>query len=486
MFSNTHSEKSPGSAGGRRQINRQPCVAGQFYPGDAGALHAALEELFDKAKPPGRRRPQAIIVPHAGYVFSGQVAATAFNQLDPLETFEHIFLIGSSHRAHFDGASVYNRGNYITPLGEVKVDTALATQLIDDHVFFKYSHEADAHEHSLEVQLPFLQYHLQQDFSIVPVVIATQSHNTISAIATALKPWFNQKNLFVISTDFSHYPHYADACKVDEITAHAIAANSPEKFLASVKKSERGDLPNLATAICGWSSVLTLLNITSAMKGVNIVPLEYKNSGDVSYGDHDRVVGYWAMGVYHSSTDQPLNFSQAEKNELLTIARNAIYNHLQPDAGSRGIQKASDKLNQQLGAFVSVYVDDKLRGCIGRFEPELPLHRLLEELAVSAATGDSRFDPVGADELDGLSIEISVLSPLKLIRSIDEIVPGKHGICLKKGIHSGTFLPQVAARNNWDVETLLSHCAAEKAGIGWDGWRDADIYTYDAEIFGDK
>lgn len=486
MFSNTHSEKSPESAGGRRQINRQPCVAGQFYPGDAGALQAALGELFAKAKPPGRRRPQAIIVPHAGYVFSGEVAAAAFNQLDPLETFEHIFLIGSSHRAYFDGASVYNRGNYVTPLGEVKVDTALATQLIDDHDFFKYSREADAHEHSLEVQLPFLQYHLQHDFRIVPVVIATQSHDTISAIAAALKPWFNKKNLFVISTDFSHYPPYADACKVDEITAAAIAANSPEKFLTSVKKSEQAGVPNLATAICGWSSVLALLNITSSLNEIDVVPLEYRNSGDAAYGDRDRVVGYWAMGVYHSATDQSLNFSQADKNELLTIARKAIHNHLQPDAGRLGTHQSSEKLNLKFGAFVSVYVDDKLRGCIGRFEPELPLHLLVEELAVSAATGDRRFDPVRADELDGLSIEISVLSPLKLVNSIDEIVPGKHGIYLKKGMHSGAFLPQVAAKNNWDVETFLSHCAAEKAGIGRDGWKDADIYIYEAEIFGDK
>ncbi len=486
MFSKTHSEKPHGSTGDVNRVNRQPCVAGQFYPGTAEELHATLEELFAKAMPPKKRRPLAIIVPHAGYVFSGEVAATAFNQLDPRQRFDRIFLIGSSHRTQFDGASVYNRGNWLTPLGEVKVDVELATQLIEDHDFFRYSHEADAREHSLEVQLPFLQYHLQHDFRIVPVVIAAQSHDTISAIAKTLQPWFNRNNLFVISTDFSHYPPYDDACRVDERTAAAIATNSPEKFLASVDKSERGGIANLATAICGWSSVLTLLNITSAMQGVEIVPLEYKNSGDAAYGDHDRVVGYWAMGVYHSAAEQPLSFSQDEKEQLLAAAHCAIHNHLKRDPGAKSRQNISENLNQKLGAFVSVYVADKLRGCIGRFDPELPLYRLVEELAVSAATGDSRFEPVTTNELDDLSIEISVLSPLKLVKSIDEIVPGKHGIYLKRGFNTGTFLPQVAAKNQWDVETFLGNCASEKACIGWDGWKDAVIYTFEAEIFGGK
>ena len=142
-------------------------------------------------------------------------------------------------------------------------------------------------------------------------------------------------------------------------------------------------------------------------------------------------------------------------------------------------------LNVHAGAFVTLKEHGSLRGCIGRFSSNLPLWRLISELSVSSATEDNRFEPVAASELNKLQIEISVLSPMKKISSPNEIILGKHGIYIKKGYYSGTFLPQVATETGWDVEEFLGHCARDKAGIGWDGWKTAELYTYEAFVFGE-
>ncbi len=470
--------------------DRQPCVAGQFYPGTEEQLRANLKSLFADAAGRKRGNPLAIVAPHAGYVFSGQVAASAYNQIDRDAEFERIFMIGSSHRDYFEGASVYNQGDYITPLGRVEVDTRFADELINGNDFFTYRPEADLKEHSLEVQLPFLQYHLRKHFRIVPIIIATQNPELIEKIATALKPYLNPKNLFVISSDFSHYPNYENAIAVDEKTALSIGSNSPEKFLKTIRETERQNIPGLATAICGWTSVLTLLNISSKKDDIEIFPINYKNSGDAYYGEKDRVVGYWAIAFYGNNQDsiqQEVFLTDEEKQQLISIARNSIMAAIwNKDSEKIVHEPVSEGLKLNAGLFVSVYVEDDLRGCIGRFNAADPLWKTVEELAVSAATEDSRFRAIRPDELDSLSVELSVLTPMRKISSIDEIELGRHGIYVKKGMISGTFLPQVALKYNWTTEELLGHCAREKARIGWDGWKSAEIFVYEALIFGDK
>jgi MEMO1 family protein len=463
--------------------NRRPCVAGKFYPGDKNRLAAVLKTMFGDAKPHNEANLLAVVSPHAGYVYSGRVAAAAFGQIDPNRQFERIFLIGSSHRTYFDGASVYNQGNYLTPLGESIVDTELANKFINENDCFRYSSEADLNEHSLEVQLPFLQYRLKTNYKIVPIIIATQSKDTIIKIANVLKPFFNQKNLFVISTDFSHYPSYEDACRVDKLTADAIASNSSFNFMKCLEDNEARKIPHLATSICGWSSVLALLHITGEMSGIEIKQLEYQNSGDAAFGDKEQVVGYWAMAVYGKNVSALLTSNDKEK--LLNIAKKAIVAHIsQTGVYEQDYENCSESLRLPFGAFVSVYVAGQLRGCIGWFETEEPLCKAVAELALLAATEDSRFQPVSADELPNLGIEISVLTPLKAIENINEIEVGKHGIYLRLGIMSGTFLPQVALNNNWSREEFLGYCARDKAKIGWEGWKKADVFTYEADVFG--
>jgi AmmeMemoRadiSam system protein A len=205
------------------------------------------------------------------------------------------------------------------------------------------------------------------------------------------------------------------------------------------------------------------------------------NSGDSRlYNDKQRVVGYWAISV----TDKnELSISKEEKNEILEKARTSIETYVITGKRNALIPPLTDGiLSEKMGVFVSVYINGKLRGCIGGFAQEKTLNEMIQKMAVSASC-DHRFDSVEADELENMKLEISVLSPLKKINSTKEIILGKHGIYIRKGIKSGTFLPQVAVKTGWKLDEFLGHCSKDKAGLGWDGWKKAELYTYEAIIF---
>jgi len=206
--------------------NRKPYAAGRFYTNNPVELKTQLQEIFSKSvKKKTENTPLAIICPHAGYVYSGEVVASAYNQVDSNRKFERIFIIGSSHTTAFTGASIFWTGHYVTPLGTVEVDLELVRQLVKENKLIRCYPEAHSYEHSIEVQLPFLQYHLRTDFKIVPIIIGSSTAETAKKLAAILKPFLNDKNLFVISSDFSHYPNYVDAPVVDQLTAKAIKTN---------------------------------------------------------------------------------------------------------------------------------------------------------------------------------------------------------------------------------------------------------------------
>ncbi len=213
-----------------QNIDRQPQVAGQFYPADKTSLMQMLDGLFTNAVHKKFEKVKAIIVPHAGYVYSGSIDAAGYNQIDRKMTYDNVFIIGSSHRVYFEGASVYSMGNYITPLGSVKVNTELAKKLIHESSYFSFYPKAEENEHTIEVQVPFLQYLFHDNLQIVPIILGTQSPEVCSKIAEVLKPYFNGNNIFIISSDFSHYPSYADAEKIDKNTANAVLSGSPKNI----------------------------------------------------------------------------------------------------------------------------------------------------------------------------------------------------------------------------------------------------------------
>jgi len=179
-----------------------------------------------------------------------------------------------------------------------------------------------------------------------------------------------------------------------------------------------------------------------------------------------------------------MTITQADRNHLIRLARETILRKLNPRMTPNTTDEPlTESVKVKCGAFVSVYVNSKLRGCIGTFSEDAPLHRNVCNMALSAATSDTRFSPIDFSEVDDLKIEISVLSPRKLINDISEIVLGKHGIYIRKGINRGTLLPQVAISQRWTVDEFLGNCARYKAGIGWDGWKTAEVYTYEAIVF---
>ncbi len=467
---------------------REPAVSGSFYPADEQSLKAQLLVFFNQVKDKATEQNiAAIIVPHAGYVFSGGVAASAYAKIDPDKQYSRIFVLGTSHHALLNGASVYNRGDYKTPLGTVTVDTELANKLIKENRLITYTPEAHEEEHSIEVQLPFLQYHLRHSFKLVPLVVGTQSAETCRELAEILKPYFTPENLFVISSDFSHYPAYKDAIRYDTELGQTISNNSPEEFILSMVATRNKQIPGLATSCCGWSSVLTLLDITSEYNNIEAKHIAYMNSGDTPFGDKQKVVGYHAFIFTRDETKSSsftFTLNPDEKIMLLKIAREAIDARLaNRELPAINENKISENLTTECGAFVTLMMHAQLRGCIGRFMANEPLYKVVQDMALAAAFQDRRFSPVTKNEMKNIDIEISVLTPLKKIYSIDDFHLGEQGIYIIKGNRSGTFLPQVEASTGWTKEEFLGHCAQDKAGIGWDGWKDADLFTYEALVF---
>ncbi len=458
---------------------RACAVCGTFYPQDKKELAKALQKRFAEAKSFPKKNVKALIVPHAGYVFSAGVAATAYKTLH--KKYKNIFIIGSSHYVNFNGVSIYP-DNYTTPLGEVQTNKKIINTLLTQHSFIAYNQEAHKKEHTIEVQLPFLQYLYGNGLRIVPILLATSNIHTIQKMAKVLTPYFQDKeNLFIISSDLSHYPNYKDANFIDKRTLQSITQNSPKEFLATIEKNSRLGIKNLSTSACGWASITLLLELSKA-QNYKYEILQYKNSGDTpQYGQKARVVGYGAIRMYEEET---FTLNDEEKKELKELAKLALYEavlhnkRIQIDAS-----KLSPKLSEHLGAFVTLKEHGQLRGCIGRFEPDQPLYEVIIDMAISASRYDNRFTPVTPDELKDIKIEISVLTPRKRVNSVDDVVVGKHGIYVSYGDKNGTYLPQVATDMGWNAEQFVYSCCVEKAGIPPQHCKDAELYVYEAIVF---
>ncbi len=378
--------------------DRQPVAAGRFYSANKQTLTGDISGLFaDCRKTPSEWKVRAVITPHAGYVFSGKIAAEAYHAIPANSVYKNIFIIGSSHVMQFEGASVYKSGDYITPLGKIQVNREIAGKLADENKVFDFPETAHLKEHSLEVQIPFIQYYFKNPPQIVPIILGTHNEYTVKKIAEALRPYFTDENLFVISSDFSHYPSYTDARRTDSITALGISSGKAETFLYNLKKNSDEGIPGLATSMCGWTSGLTLLYLTEGNKNLEIKHLDYCNSGDSPYGNKKEVVGYHAFAVIdkqektEKSESQPTDivFTRNEKNQLFRIAENSIRTMLYENKKYIPEEKKmTDNLRKQLGAFVTLKLNGSLKGCIGRFISSDPLYIVVRESALSSAFED--------------------------------------------------------------------------------------------------
>jgi len=465
---------------------RESVLAGTWYPENPKDLrkqvNAFLKQVPPKTQPD---RLVALIVPHAGYRYSGQVAAHAYKLLEARK-FETVVIVAPSHRARFSGVSVYDIGGYETPLGTVPLDLELIHTIKSKNSGIRYIQNAHRSEHSLEIQLPFIQT-LLPEAKLVPLVMGDQQLQTSVSLAQTLSESIQRKSvLLVASTDLSHFHSYEEAKKLDRRVMDRVAVMDAEGIYA--------DLAFGLGEACGGGPMMTALLAAKQLGADQSEVLFAANSGDVT-GDRSRVVGYMAAALWASTKkkiDSSVNnvmasdrveLNKGEREILHGIAKQSVeavlYGRKAPE-----IKDLPPRLKQIRGVFVTLQKGDHLRGCIGCISGNETLAPTVSKMAVSAAFRDPRFPPVRKEELPRLSFEISVLSPLRKIASPDEIRVGMHGLYMRHGNRAGLLLPQVADRYGWDRMMFLEQ-TCRKAGLPNGSWEDpkTEIFVFSAEIF---
>ena len=446
---------------------REPAVAGSFYPAERRQLQETIDTFLNTAATPAvEGELVALVVPHAGYPYSGSAAAHAYQRLRGT-ALHRVILIGPAHRVAVNGAAVFSRGSWRTPLGTVPVDERMAAALLDEAAGVTADPRPFADEHSLEVQLPFLQRVLGE-FAIVPVLVGSPNPATVASLTTKLARLLRTEpgTLLVCSTDLSHYHNAATAHTKDRLVIDAVQR-------MAVKDLDRSLRQGQAEACGGWPLQLTMTAARGA-GATNGVLYRYADSGAAT-GDNRQVVGYAAMGLYRT----PLTV--ARRAELLRIARQTVSAHVTgrplPELVCNDPRLAADG-----AAFVTLRgKTGELRGCIGAIQPVEALCLSVRSNAIAAASRDYRFPPVRPDELAGLDLEITVLSPMEPVATLNEIRIGIHGLYLEAGGTSSVFLPQVAPEQGWDLTTTLRQLS-RKAGLPAEAWQSGRLYRFTAEI----
>ena len=478
---------------------RRAVAAGQYYPSDEKDLSIVIDDYLEQAtvnNPAAsfRQAPQVLIAPHAGYVYSGRVAAFGFRALLG-GNFERAVIIGRSHQAYFNGVAVDSNDVWQTPLGDVAIDKDFIAKLRNSSSMVKINSQPHQGEHSLEVILPFLQKVLVNNFKIVPLLFGDDEFTNAQWLGEALAKIIDDKTAVVISSDLSHYPEHKAANDLDRETIKAILTGDPAAF-----QLRAASLPNLKQS----SEVVTLACAESAiMAGMVLAQklalkprlLKYANSGDYFSETRDRAVGYAAIAFFRAegrsepppSEGRSSFLSQNEQRAALQIARKILAGAF--DEKDYHLPSDLPKIFQEKrGVFVTLKKQGGLRGCIGNFTPDIGLAQNIQEMAEAAAFSDPRFTPLTENELKDIEIEISVLSPMRKIANPGIIEVGKHGVYVKKGSRSGVYLPQVATEMGWSKEQFLNSLCEEKAGLPKDCWKDgaANLYIFTAQVFGEQ
>lgn len=467
-----------------KPVIRQPLVAGAFYPADPKELQKMVDELLSRVSLPGISDPVvALIAPHAGYPYSGGVAAYSYALLKGRK-FERVVVIAPSHFDGFPFVSVYDGEAYATPLGTIPVDKAFAAKLAGSSPLIRLSSRGHSPvgaqaEHALEVELPFLQRTLGQ-FNLVPVVMGQQSYEASRALGVQLAKLIQGSDtLIVASSDLSHYHPYDEASGLDHKTLTAI---EEWDYLSLSQNFERG-----TWEACGGGPIVAAMIAAERLGANRARLLKYANSGDVT-GDRSRVVGYSAFALVREppshAKDQPIVLSGRDRDELLTTAKQSAETAVREGKLYEPAVPSSPALLQDRGAFVTIRKNGELRGCIGYTAPVKPLYLAVRDVAAMAAVRDSRFPPVRTGELGELKYEVSVLSPFRHLRDINQIQIGQHGLLIRKGNYEGILLPQVPVEERWDRKTFLREIAL-KAGLPPTAWQDedADLFTFSALVF---
>jgi len=459
---------------------KHPEFGDQFYPAQKDKLTAMLDGFLDKAAVnhiPGE--VLVIISPHAGYGYSGPTAAYGYKLIKD-RPYKTVVILGTSHHKPFSYAAVYPpQGSFETSLGTLTIDDEFTNKLIGKAPEIFADETAFSGEHSVEVELPFLQSVLK-DFKIVPLIVGDCSLESCKKIASLLKEAIGERKdvLIVVSTDLYHGYDIKEADQADSLTLEFIKKMDYEGLYYSLRDAK--------AQACGGFGVVIGLNIAQELGYDKVAVLNHTNSAIVTGSPNGQwTVGYSSIAVYNPEGEHMLNNQQRKK--LLELARNSISAYLQTGKKME-LSETDPLLKQEMGAFVTLNKGGQLRGCIGNLSANQPLYLTIRDMAVEAAIDDPRFSALTLPELKDIEIEISVLSPLKRVDSAEKIELGKHGVLVRKGYHSGVFLPQVATETGWSKEEFLNTLCTQKAGLPQDAWKDKDteLYIFEAEVFSEK
>jgi len=471
---------------------RHSAIAGSWYSANPATLTRELKGYLSQAENVSAdKNVNAIIVPHAGYFYSGKCAAWSYKQLEG-KKINRVFILAPSHYAAFHGISIADVDAYETPLGLVYLDEKIVSNLQKDSLI-GYVSSAHVREHSLEIQLPFLQTVLS-DFKIVPMIVGDISPDDAKHLGKLIAQNLGENDLIVASGDFTHYgagfgytPFKSNVAEsitqLDMGFLDLILAKNTDEIFDYAKKT--------SITCCGrWAFAILTAALPDDAVGKKLC---YYKSGDME-NNYEHSVSYVAAEFYteiakkksEEKNEDYDKLTENEKQTLLKIARDTLTMHVEgkgkPDLKNYNL---TPRLKENAGAFVTLHERGQLRGCIGYIQGIAPLAETVRENACNAATKDPRFPPVQPSELKDIDIEISVMSPLRKIDSPEEVIAGKHGVILKKGWHQGVFLPQVATEQGWDRETFLKHLGL-KAGLDMNAYKDAELYVFTAEVFGEK
>jgi AmmeMemoRadiSam system protein B/AmmeMemoRadiSam system protein A len=463
---------------------KKPNVSGQFYPGRPEELGRFIDEAESRAGSVAQdKKVEMVVSPHAGYVYSGWVAAYGYKAIAK-NKYSTVVIIGPSHFHGFNGVAAWPKGKFETPLDTVAIDEDFAAQLMKKDADVQELPDVFTPEHSLEVQLPFLQKDFK-DFKIVPLLMGYPDFEVTRKLAAALNDLVGKREdvLVVISTDLSHYHPYDVAVQMDKYATDSMLAGD-------IRSIWNENLTREKMEMCGFTAVVVGLQYAQLRNLKSVELLRYANSGDAT-GDKSRVVGYSSLIFYKnekvSSPSGITALNKDQKRSLLQMARQTVEAFVK-DKKTLDVRSTDPRLAEQEGAFVTLTKHADLRGCIGNIVGDQPLFKTIRDMAIAAASQDPRFPPVKSDELADLEFEISVLSKPQKISDPKQIKLGTHGVIVSRGFNRGVFLPQVATETGWDLERFMGELCSQKAGLPADCWHDpkTTIEIFTADVFSEK
>jgi len=419
---------------------RHPVVAGQFYPGSASQLKAMIEMLVDEKVE--KQDVIGLVSPHAGYAYSGPVAGAVISRIKFKDTF---IIMGPNHTGMGKPLSIMTQGTWKTPLGEVEIDAELGKQILATSSHLKEDDAAHQCEHSIEVQVPFLQY-FKPDIRIVPIILGYASGATYKEIgkeiAKAVRK-LNREVLLIASSDMTHYEPQELAQRKDTQAIDAILGLDEDELLKRVEE--------LNISMCGYAPTVSLISAAKELGAKSVELVRYQTSGDTT-GDYSSVVGYAGIII-----------SAVEMHPLVKLAKKTVETYVKEGKIPKPPDELTPEMKEKAGAFVSIHQFGELRGCIGTFEP--CNENVAEEIinnAISSATRDPRFPPVAPDELEHLTYSVDVLTKPQPIADKSQLDPKKYGVIVECGFRRGLLLPDLDGVDSVDYQIDI---CCQKAGI---------------------